>query len=801
MPSVIRYPGAELSVNSQASRSSPSVAALAGGGFVIVSSGENDGSGSGIWAQLFDAAGAKIGGELPVNSSVFSDQGQPAVAALAGGGFVVTWTNQHQGIAEGGDGSWNSVKGRLFNAAGVAASAEFLVNTATEGVQHNSNVVALASGGFAVSWSTGGGTWGAESDVKAQVFDSAATKVGAETTVNDALPGTQWRPEGAALASGGFVFTWQDGTGVKGQMFDAAGNQLGADFVVNTLAAGDQCRPEVAALANGGFVVTWQMADGGSYRAKAQIFDANGAKVGSEFLASTPGESVQEVTVAAGPGDSFLIGWSKKADFATPSAPPSPARQMAQLFDLEGNRLGDPSQINTGDFFPSLEMATLPSGLIVALWTGTSSMLPRLVARLIEPPTVGTAGADSIAGTVRDDIVFGLAGADIIHAGGGIEQLYGGAGSDILFYGAGLTADDSNDGGDGTDALVLQGDYAALVLGASSLVGIEVVSLQSGTIARWGGPGTASHDYSVKTVTANVAPGQQLRINGQSLTAGEDLTFDGSAETDGGRFLVYAGFGVDTLTGGAGNDIFYFEAGRFGSGDRIVGGAGNDAVVISGAPAGQDGPVPIDVAAGTLTGVESLSFNGRFATDLSARPSYEAVLQEGNIAEGERLIVNGSSLEAGQSLRFDASLVATGVLSLFGGAGADVLKGGANADLIYAAAGADDLTGGGGADVFQYRHAADSSVTSADTIRDFEAGLDKIDLSLIDANGGEAGDQGFTLLFGAFAGGAGKLYAQQDGPGGSWTIRGDTDGDLNADFLLHVFVAAGQPLTEADFIL
>jgi Ca2+-binding RTX toxin-like protein len=73
----------------------------------------------------------------------------------------------------------------------------------------------------------------------------------------------------------------------------------------------------------------------------------------------------------------------------------------------------------------------------------------------------------------------------------------------------------------------------------------------------------------------------QARINGSALLEGEDFTFDGSAETDA-SYVVYGGKGRDTLTGGLGNDIFFFAEERFASGDTVNGGAGYNGMFLRG---------------------------------------------------------------------------------------------------------------------------------------------------------------------------------------------------------------------------
>ena len=93
---------------------------------------------------------------------------------------------------------------------------------------------------------------------------------------------------------------------------------------------------------------------------------------------------------------------------------------------------------------------------------------------------------------------------------------------------------------------------------------------------------------------------------------------------------------------------------------------------------------------------------------------------------------------------------------LYGGAGNDKLIGGNNNDRLQGDAGNDTLNGGGGkdillggagADTFVFTNTSHSSATisRADIIRGFTDGVDKIDLSAIDASTVLAGNNAFTF--------------------------------------------------------
>jgi rRNA processing protein Gar1 len=132
------------------------------------------------------------------------------------------------------------------------------------------------------------------SSIKPQVFDAAGGKVGGEFLVNTTTENQQNFPTITGLSNGGFVVTWSDRSGldgdanprsIKAQVFDATGTKVGSEFLVNTTTAGSQDIPIISALSDGGFVIAWS--DQSDNSDKAQVFDATGTKVGSEFPVTT----------------------------------------------------------------------------------------------------------------------------------------------------------------------------------------------------------------------------------------------------------------------------------------------------------------------------------------------------------------------------------------------------------------------------------------------------------------------------------------------------------------------------------
>jgi hypothetical protein len=248
--------------------------------------------------------------------------------------------------------------------------------------------------------------------------------------------------------------------------------------------------------------------------------------------------------------------------------------------------------------------------------------------------------------------------------------------------------------------------------------------------------------------------------------AGHDTIYGDSGHD---TFLIDEA-GKETIYGGRGQDEFLVTSG-FSAADRLDGEGGYDTLVL-----GQNMGSGFTFAAETITGIETI--------ELLAGHSFRLTMNNGNVAAGQTLKVDGHLLGVGDFLKFDGSAELDGHFELIGGAGADVLRGGAQKDELKGGGGLDALFGGLGNDRFIYADASESSATRSDTILDWNYG-DRIDLSALDGDPAAAGDQTLTFIAaGAFSGTAGELQVRDNGL--NTFVRADLDGDGSADFAIKL---------------
>jgi hypothetical protein len=205
--------GSELQVNTTVGLAQryPAIAVDGDGDFVVAwtSYGQDGSMGDGVFARRYDSAGVALTGELQVNSYTSGAQTFASLAAQSGGGLVISWTSAR-------DGSGNGVFAQRFDSAGSKLGGEFLANSYTSGEQRFGDVGIDPDGDFVIAWSSVGQDGGVDG-VFAQAFDAAGSRQGGEFAVNIYTLGAQ-RLFGAAGSLGGrFVVVWdstlnQDGS-------------------------------------------------------------------------------------------------------------------------------------------------------------------------------------------------------------------------------------------------------------------------------------------------------------------------------------------------------------------------------------------------------------------------------------------------------------------------------------------------------------------------------------------------------------------------------------------------------------
>jgi Ca2+-binding RTX toxin-like protein len=209
----------------------------------------------------------------------------------------------------------------------------------------------------------------------------------------------------------------------------------------------------------------------------------------------------------------------------------------------------------------------------------------------------------------------------------------------------------------------------------------------------------------------------------------------------GGNDLIWGGKGNDTLDGGDGNDSIVGEAGA----DAYVGGSGDDQFIVIGADGGGD------------------TFHGGAGTDtLVISPAFlvSGVLTNFNALASSIEILKGNGLPilataGANTIDLSGLTSISGVPSVDGGAGndvltgsslvANVLKGGDGDDRLNGGSSIDTLTGGLGVDTFLFDEAIAKS--NVDHVVDFVPGSDELRLDKSFFKGLKAGDLKKKFLY------------------------------------------------------
>jgi serralysin len=560
--------------------------------------------------------------DFRLSDNTAQSQNSPVLAALSGGGFVALWSD---GFAPAG------VRGQLFDGNGREVGAEFVI--APGGGEPS--VTALPTGGFVVTW-TVENPYPSVFDIKGQIFDATGAAVGSEFLVNTATDGFQIQSTVTPLAGGGFAVTWLKPDdplydAVHAQVFAADGAKIGGEIVASEATPGDKLAADVVGLAGGGFVVSWldnsAENDGGNLSpgSRAQLFDASGNKLGGAFSLNSIIPGVQQnADLAALPTGGFVATWADDGGQFGGTPHPENKGIWMQIFDSAGAKVGAAVHVSTlgpiGQDTPDVEV--IPNTGFIITWKD------------------GNNTADSNAGHLRAQI-FDFAGNKTgeefsinpgLAAGQQLPDLAVLSNGAFVVGWANLAAPQFNDQ-----------DVRAHMFFPTVL----------GTDANENFAGTADRDF----------------IFGK----GGDDQLSGFGEDDG----LDGGAGNDTLDGGTGNDDL---AGGTGN-DTLIGGDGNDSL---------DGGVGADSMTGGLG-------NDIYYVDDSGDSVVEIA------GQGSDQILTGVSLtlSSGQEIEVlsAADPAATSALDLTGNALRQTIIGNAGANVLTGGGGGDYLAGLDGDDI------------------------------------------------------------------------------------------------------
>lgn len=337
----------------------------------------------------------------------------------------------------------------------------------------------------------------------------------------------------------------------------------------------------------------------------------------------------------------------------------------------------------------------------------------------------GGAGNDAITGGGGNDSIVGGAHNDTITGAAGNDNLSGGAGNDKFDLGnAELTYQDTIAGGDGTDTMELNATTAVADVAFMNVSGVETLTITDANA----GVTLSTYASASGIATVNTLTGVDNVVAATGMTTG--VTFVLAADAGDG------GVG-DSVTGGTGNDVFEFSGTtELDAADKVDGTTGTDIVRLDNSAAAFTGEVDLD----NVTNIDQIVVKDNDGGDNATAQAVALTVSALTLTTAQTVVIDASAItDSNDTFTVTNSAATTTTkFSITGGAGndtlagsnaADTIVGGSGDDLITGNVGADSLTGGTGNDTFAYV-SGDSTASAADTIADFEAGNDKVKVTL-----------------------------------------------------------------------
>ena len=476
----------------------------------------------------------------------------------------------------------------------------------------------------------------------------------------------------------------------------------------------------------------------------------------------------------------------------------------------------------------------------------------------------GGAGTDTLTafenlqGSNFNDTLTGDAANNIIEGGLGNDLISGGTGTDTASYaGAGIgvtvnlaTTVAQNTGlGAGSDTLssienLLGSQFNDILTGSG---GNNELQGGNGNDVINGGAGTDTVSYesaakAVKVTLAQTTAQNTLGAGLDTLSFIENLTgsiYNDTLTGNAAANILNGGFGADTMIGGAGNDTYIVDNVADIVTEAI--GAGTDTIqsaltyslvtqvnvenlvltgtsVIDGIGNGLNNTITGNSANNSIDGgVGADTMIGGAGNDTYFVDNTGDRITEGTNA-GTDTVQSSVTYTLGNDIEI-LELVGSANINATGNNLANTLNGNSGNNVLTGGTGRDVLTGNAGIDRFDYNNVNEVSVfnftgatvinsanainNTLERITDFQVGIDKIDLSTIDARVATRNDQAFTWLntsaFVVNTTANGGLHYFYDSATNTTVVEASNDTDVAAEF--QVVLTGNIALAASDFIL
>lgn len=369
------------------------------------------------------------------------------------------------------------------------------------------------------------------------------------------------------------------------------------------------------------------------------------------------------------------------------------------------------------------------SGNLISTLTANNFIFNRVIT--------GTSGNDSLLGSESADTLLGLAGNDSLNGGAGNDKLDGGAGMDTLTGGAGADTfvfsnrldsyRNYNTGGANLGDLITDFDITADKIDLSAMGFTGLGDGKNNTVyVVLNSAGTKTY---IKSLTADANGNRfEVALDGNYLNTLSSANFVFATSSPTNQAPVLATPLLDQSATENTPLSYVVPATSFTDPD-------NDSLSYTATLAdGSALPAWLSFNATnlTFTGTPTSTASGNYNVLVKATDPAGA-----SVSDSFALVVADAPANTITGTNNAETLNGTtGADLILGLGGNDTIKAGTGADIVDGGAGRDSLYGGDGADTFRYTNALDSyrdydtgGITATDTIYDFTAGVDKIDVS------------------------------------------------------------------------